>query len=92
MQKKIKEEYDMKYLNERKADLNIGETVYEAPRDYKGAHYDHFYNFFQGVRGRKEIAEDPVFGLRAAGAALLANESYYQGKPVHWNPDTMKLG
>jgi len=30
--------------------------------------------------------------LRAAGAALLANESYYQGKPVHWNPDTMKLG
>ena len=92
MQKKIKEEYDMKYLNERKADLNIGETVYEAPHDYQGAHYDHFYNFFQGVRGQQKIVEDPVFGLRAAGAALLANESYYKAKPVLWNPDTMKLG
>lgn len=90
-QKKIKEEYDQKYLNERSADLAVGETIYEAPSDYKGGHYDHFFNFFQGVRGKMEIIEDPVFGLRAAGAALLANESYYNGRPVLWNPDTMKL-
>ncbi len=91
MQKKIKEDYDLKYLNERKADLAVGETTYQTPREYKGAHYDHFFTFFQGVRGQKEIIEDPVFGLRAAGAALLANESYYNAKPVRWNPDTMKL-
>jgi hypothetical protein len=43
------------------------------------------------VRGEKKIIEDPTFGLRAAGAALLANESYYQGKPVQWDPESMRL-
>ncbi len=90
-QKKIRAAYDQKYPGDRSSDLNIGETVYEAPDDYKGSHYDHFYNFFQGIRGEKKIIEDPTFGLRAAGAALLANESYYQGKPVKWNPDSMSL-
>lgn len=90
-QKKIKEEYAGKNLESRKSALNIGETNYEAPSDYKGSHYDHFYNFFQGIRGKNKIVEDPTFGLRAAGAALLANESYYQGKAVKWDPESMKL-
>jgi len=90
-QKKIKAEYDKKYVGERSSDLNVGETVYEAPSDYKGGHYDHFYNFFQGVRGEKKIIQDPTFGLRAAGAALLANESYYRGNPVRWDPESMSL-
>ena len=76
---------------ERSKNLNIGETLWEAPSDYKGSHYDHFNNFFQGIRGEKKIIEDPTFGLRAAGAALLANESYYKGHPVKWDPDAMKL-
>lgn len=90
-QKKIVAAYDQKYADERSSDLNIGETVWEAPSDYKGGHYDHFNNFFRGVRGVKEIIEDPTFGLRAAGAALLANESYYKGHPVKWDPEAMKL-
>jgi hypothetical protein len=90
-QKKIVAEYDQKFAEERSSDLNIGESVYEAPEDYKGGHYDHFDNFFKGVRGEKKIIEDPTFGMRAAGAALLANESYYRGKPVQWDPETMKL-
>ena len=90
-QKKIIAEYDQKYSNERKANLNIGETTYKAPDDYKGGHYDHFYKFFQAIRGKTEIIEDATFGLRAAGAAILANESYYQGKPVKWDPEAMKL-
>jgi len=90
-QKKIVAEYDHKFAEERSADLNIGESVYEAPEDYKGGHYDHFDNFFKGVRGEKKIVEDPTFGMRAAGAALLANESYYLGKPVQWDPEAMKL-
>ena len=90
-QKKIKAEYDQKITEDRKKALNIGETNYEAPSDYKGGHYDHFYNFFQGIRGKNKIIEDPTFGLRAAGAALLANESYYTGKPVSWDPESMKL-
>ncbi len=90
-QKKIIAEYDRKYPGDRSSDLNVGETVFEAPEDYRGSHYDHFFNFFQGVRGAKKIVENPTFGLRAAGAALLANESYYRGKPVQWDPESMRL-
>ncbi|PCJ95537.1 MAG: oxidoreductase [Flavobacteriaceae bacterium] len=90
-QKKIKEANALKNLESRESTLNIGETMWNAPSNYKGSHYDHFYNFFQGIRGKKKIIQDPVFGLRAAGAALLANESYYQEKPVHWDPISMKL-
>ncbi|MDF1574812.1 MAG: Gfo/Idh/MocA family oxidoreductase [Bacteroidales bacterium] len=90
-QKKIIAAYDKKFADERSKDLNIGETSWVAPSDYKGSHYDHFYNFFEGIRGNKEIIENPTFGLRAAGAALLANESYYKGHPVQWDPDAMKL-
>jgi len=90
-QKKIIAAYDKMFADERSKDLNIGETSWEAPRGYKGAHYDHFNNFFKGIRGEGEIIEDPTFGLRAAGAALLANESYYSGHPVQWDPEAMKL-
>jgi len=91
MQKEIVAAYDKKYANDRASNLNIGETLWEAPSDYKGDHYDHFNNFFMGVRGEKEIIENPTFGLRAAGAALLANASYYKGLPVQWDPEAMKL-
>ena len=45
-QKKIVAAYDKKYADERASDLNIGESIWEAPSDYKGSHYDHFNNFF----------------------------------------------
>lgn len=90
-QKKIIAEYDKKFANERAKELKIGVTTWEAPSDYKGSHYDHFYRFFSAIRGQAEIIEDPTFGLRAAGAALLANESYYRGAAVNWDPDLMKL-
>ena len=90
-QKKIVAEYDAKFPGDRASDLNVGETIYEAPDDYKGGHYDHFNNFFLGVRGENKIVEDAVFGVRAAGAALLANESYDKGKPVGWDPEAMQL-
>ena len=91
IRKKIIEEYDLKFANERAGELNTGVTTWEAPSDYKGAHYDHFHRFFSAIRGKGEIIEDPTFGLRAAGAALLANESYYKGAAVNWDPVAMKL-
>ncbi|MFK7811553.1 MAG: Gfo/Idh/MocA family protein [Maribacter sp.] len=90
-QQKIKKNYASKNLETRASALNIGETIWEAPRDYKGGHYDHFHNFFQAIRGNGKIIQDPTFGLRAAGAALLANESYFKKQPVNWNPTAMKL-
>lgn len=91
MQQKIKEDYAAQNLESRASALNLGETTWEAPRDYKGGHYDHFYNFFKSIRGQGKIIQDPTFGLRAAGAALLANESYFKKQPVNWDPTAMKL-
>lgn len=90
-QKKISAAYALENLDPRASSLNVGETTWEAPQDYKGGHYDHFYNFFQAIRGKGKIVEGPTFGLRAAGAALLANESYYTKNPVKWDPISMKL-
>ncbi len=53
-------------------------------------HRDHMRNFITAVRTRKAHFEDAEFGLRTAGPALLTNASYYEGKPIGWNPDTLK--
>ena len=90
-QEKIRDASAREQADNRKSLLNLGETTFEAPQDYKGAHYDHFHNFAQAIRDKKPITEDARFGLRAAGAALLANESYFQKKIVTWDPDGMKL-
>jgi len=90
-QQKIRENYAAQNLENRASALNLGETTWEAPKDYKGGHYDHFYNFFQAIRGKGKIMQDPTFGLRAAGAALLANESCFKKQPVNWDPTEMKL-
>ncbi len=90
-QKKISADYAAQNLEPRASELKTGETIWEAPEDYKGGHHDHFYNFFQAIRGKGQIVEDPIFGLRAAGAALLANTSYFEQKPVNWDPNAMKM-
>ena len=91
MQEKIRKEYASQNLEKRASSLSTGTTTWKAPNDYKGAHYDHFNNFFTAIRENKTVTQDPTFGLRAAGAALLANESYYKKQPVDWNPEKMKL-
>lgn len=90
-QKRIAKSYNDKKIIKREVALNTGESLWEANADYKGNLYDHFYNFFQAIRGKGEIIQDPTFGLRAAGAALLANKSYFQNSSVNWNPETMML-
>lgn len=90
-QKKIKEGYVVSEKNSRKSALSTGTTTWESPRDYKGSHHDHFFNFFTAIRENGNVTQDPTFGLRAAGAALLANKSYYRKEPVQWDPMTMKL-
>ncbi|MGB6152155.1 MAG: Gfo/Idh/MocA family oxidoreductase [Pricia sp.] len=90
-QQKIMKEYAAKNLESRASSLSTGETIWQAPQNYKGGHYDHFYNFFQAIREKGQVIQDPTFGLRAAGAALLANESYYKEQPVKWDPIAMKL-
>lgn len=66
------------------------ETVYNAERGYKGAHYDHFGNLFDAIRNGGSVAEDPIFGFRAAAPALLCNESYHKNEFIGWDPEKMK--
>ncbi|MGP1991278.1 Gfo/Idh/MocA family protein [Zobellia laminariae] len=91
MQEKIKEGYAQQNPETRASALKTGTSKWEAPKDYKGGHHDHFYNFFTAIRENGKVIQNPTFGLRAAGAALLANESYYKKEPVNWNPTEMKM-
>lgn len=77
--------------SDRKQMLPPEIMVYEAEKGYKGAHYDHFTNFFTAIRNNSTVAEDAVFGYRAAAPALLCNDSYFQKKPIEWDPENMKL-
>jgi hypothetical protein len=70
----------------------VGTTTFVADRDYKGAHYDHFANFFAAVRGgATPVVEDAVFGYRAAAPALACNLSYYEKRAIAWDPVAMKV-
>lgn len=75
----------------RKKMLPPQEAHYAVEEGYKGAHFDHFTNFFYGLRTGKQTAEDAVFGFRAAAPALLCNDSYFGEKVVYWDPVNMKL-
>lgn len=66
------------------------EQHFTVQKGYKGAHYDHFNNFFNGVRHGTPVAEDAVFGYRAAAPALLCNDSYFDKKIIYWDPKEMK--
>lgn len=67
------------------------ESVYEAQAGYKGAHYDHFANFFDAIRNNGKVVQDPIFGFRASAPALLCNESYRKNEFIAWDPEKMKL-
>ena len=56
-----------------------------------GHMWDHFVNFFDGVRDGTSVTEDAVFGLRAAAPALACNDSYFGDRIVRWDPEEMRL-
>jgi predicted dehydrogenase len=64
------------------------EDKYLPPPGYSD-HLDHHRNFIAAVRSRKPVVEDPTFGFRAAGPALLSNLSYFEKRMCKWDPKTM---
>jgi predicted dehydrogenase len=87
---KIIAEYRKKYPEQRAIADSLrpnGEDNYNAPNGYND-HLDHHRNFLAAVRSRKPVTEDALFGLRAAGPALLSNRSYFENKLLSWNPET----
>jgi predicted dehydrogenase len=63
---------------------------YVVPRGYN-ERLDHFVHFFTCVREKRRPYEDAVFGLRAAGPALLANTAYRENRQIGWDPVTMTV-
>jgi len=66
-------------------------TIFQVQDGYKGAHYDHHYNWARAIRGGKPVVEDALFGFRAAAPALLCNDSYFNEKSIKWDPVNLKL-
>jgi predicted dehydrogenase len=91
VQKRMLDIYHEKYpVQPPTGEVFLGEERYVAPKGYSD-HYDHVKNWIDAIRTRQPIVEDPVFGFRAAGTALLSNVSYESGQPARWDPEEMKL-
>jgi predicted dehydrogenase len=91
MQRKFLEDYKQKYPPPSMNADSIrpqGEEKYLPPHEYSD-HFDHHRNFINAVRTRKPVIEDPVFGFRAAGPALLSNMSYFDQRMYKWDPQSM---
>lgn len=65
--------------------------IYAAEEGYKGAHFDHFYNWINAIRKNGKVVEDALFGYRAAAPALLCNAGYFEDRIIHWDPEHLKL-
>jgi predicted dehydrogenase len=79
------------YVYERKAMLPPEKLEYTAEEGYKGAHFDHFYNWATAIRQQKDVAENSLFGYRAAAPALLCNDSYFANKIMQWDPENLQV-
>ena len=87
--RKYREDYPEKRASAASLVPDAGDH-YTPPDDYSD-HYDHISRFCASVRSRKPVVEDPVFGFRAAGPALLSNVSYFEQRIVHWDPSSMTV-
>lgn len=79
------------YVYERKTMVPPEMMVYTAEEGYKGAHFDHHYNWINAIRTNGQVVENALFGYRAAAPALLCNESYFGNKIIEWDPENLKV-
>lgn len=90
MQQKLKTAWNEKHADK---DMQVKPDSAESyDTSSQDAHLEHHKNFYRSIREGRPMIEDATFGLRAAGPALLTNESYFQKKVVSWDPQTMTQG
>lgn len=65
-------------------------TVEEQFGATANAHLTHHQKFYESVTMGKKSVEDGTFGFRAAGPALLCNESVEKGEAMGWDPVGMR--
>jgi predicted dehydrogenase len=90
----MREAYEKKWHEEN--DPKMGQEPMPETVVIKAPDYDdvkpHLWAFFQGVRTRKPVVEDVVFGHNAALACHLANESYFRGgKAIAWDESSRTI-
>jgi predicted dehydrogenase len=89
----MRKEYIDKWHSEH--DPRPGEEPLHDGVSYRADSYDdtrpHLWKFFQAVKTRQPVVQDAVFGHHAAIACHMANESYFQRKPISFDPATETL-
>jgi len=90
MQDELMKRYNEKWSADDKKRVAKQSVQFSAPAG-NNDHLEHFINFFDGIRHNKPVIEDPVVGFRAAAPCLAANDSYFQKKIIHWNPEKMQV-
>ena len=88
-QEQFMKEYRSKYPDATAQLLPLQVETYRTPRDYNDTEH-HFRNFFASIRSKAPMVEDAVFGLRAAGPAVVCNLSYFEKRAYAWDPETMQ--
>ncbi len=90
MQEAFLKEHRTKYPQAQRSLRPVREERHEPPRGYSDLEH-HLANFVEAVRARTPVVEDPSFGLRAAGPALLCNLSQQERRPLDWDPEAMRV-
>jgi predicted dehydrogenase len=88
-QEQFMKEYRAKYPDTTAQLLPLEVETYRVPREYNDTEH-HFRNFFASIRNKAPMVEDAVFGLRAAGPAVVCNLSYFEKRAYAWDPETMQ--
>jgi predicted dehydrogenase len=91
VQKQFLAGYNKKYPDTRPTADSMRpdrDDVYTPPAGFNSQR-EHHRSFYQSIREHKPSIEDAVFGLRAAGPALLTNVSYFEKRVCHWDPERL---
>ncbi len=67
------------------------EVVFHAEKGYRGGHYDHHFNFINGIRNNTPLTADVLFAVRTAAPALLSYESYLRKEAIEWDAQKLKI-
>lgn len=67
------------------------EFVFHAEKGYKGGHFDHHFNFINGIRNNIPLTADVLFAVRTAAPALLSYESYLRNEAIEWDIQEHKI-
>jgi len=90
IQDQFLKEYRAKYPPPEQSMRQLSDEFYAPPQGYSDS-FDHFRNFFTAIRSGSKVVEDATFGVRAAGPALLTNQSFYENRIMNWDPEAMKM-